>query len=139
MKDIPKEFISKRQVVDILVIKPEYIKHRVYKRKCECGHTKSSDYPQNKKTSISYGVNTESLIGYLFSIQHLPFDKMREFFNDTFSLPISESGIHELLKRLASKATLAYQMIKERIESSKVVGADETGAKINGKKCWVWT
>lgn len=139
LKDVPEEFISKRQVVDIPVIKPEYIEHRVYKRKCKCGHTTSSDYPQNVKASISYGVNTESLVGYLFSRQYVPFDRMREFFNDTFSLPISEGGIHELLKRLANKATPAYQMIKERIESSKVVGADETGAKINGKKCWVWT
>jgi transposase len=139
LKDVPEECISKRQVVDIPVIKPEYIEHRVYKRKCNCGHTTSSDYPQNVKASISYGPNTESLVGYLFSRQYVPFDRMREFFNDTFSLPISEGGIHELLKRLANKATPAYQMIKERIESSKVVGADETGAKINGKKCWVWT
>ena len=64
---------------------------------------------------------------------------MREFFNDAFHLPISEGGIHQLLNRLTNKATPAYNIIKEKIESSKVVGADETGAKINGKKSWVWT
>jgi transposase len=69
----------------------------------------------------------------------MPFARMREFFNSTFHLPISEGGIHELLKRLTNKATPAYNLIKEKIEASKVVGADETGAKINGKKCWIWT
>lgn len=138
-QDFPKEFIGKRQVVDIPVVKPEYIEHRIYKRNCKCGHSTCSDFPQNVNASISYGANTESLVGYLFSRQYIPFERMREFFNDAFSLPISEGGIHELLKRLANKATPAYHLIKEKIETSKVVGADETGAKINGKKCWVWT
>jgi transposase len=139
LHDIPQAFIGKRQVVDIPVIQPKYIEHRVYRKECNCGHTTCSSYPQNVKASVSYGANTESLVGYLFSRQYMPFDRMREFFNDAFNLPISEGGLHELLKRLTKKSTPAYNLIKERIESSKVVGADETGAKINGKKCWVWT
>jgi len=139
LQDIAKQFIGKRQVVDIPVIQAEYIEHRIYKRQCNCGHSTSSSYPQNVNASISYGANTESIVGYLFSRQYMPFERMREFFNSTFHLPISEGGIHELLKRLANKATPAYNLIKEKIEASKVVGADETGAKINGKKSWVWT
>lgn len=139
LQGTPQEFIGKRQVVDIPVIEPKYIEHRVYKKECNCGHITCASYPKNVKASISYGANTESLVGYLFSRQYMPFDRMREFFNDAFNLPISEGGIHELLKRLTKKATPAYNLIKERIESSKVVGADETGAKINGEKCWVWT
>jgi transposase len=137
--DIPLEFKAKRQVVDIPVIKPEYIEHRIFERKCHCGHTTCSDFPQNVKASISYGANTESLVGYLYTRQYIPFQRMTELFNNAFSLPISEGGIHELLKRLANKARPAYDIIKEKIETSKVVGADETGAKINGNKCWIWT
>ena len=139
LQDVAEELVGKRQVVDIPVIMPAYTEHRIYQRTCNCGHSTCSNYPQNVKASISYGANTESLVGYLYSRQYIPFERMREFFNDTFSLPISEGGIHKLLKRLANKATPAYNMIKEKIEASKVVGADETGAKINGKKCWVWS
>lgn len=139
LQDIPEEFIGKRQVIDIPIIQPEYIEHRVYQRTCTCGHSTCASYPQNVNASVSYGANIESLVGYLFSRQYMPFERMREFFNDAFHLPISEGGIHELLKRLTNKATPAYKMIKEKIELSKVVGADETGAKINGKKYWIWT
>lgn len=59
---------------------------------------------------------------------------MREFFNNAFHLPISEGGLHELLNRLVAKSTPAYQLIKDKIITSKVIGTDETGAKINGKK-----
>ncbi len=139
LHNAPIEFIGRRQVVDIPVIKPQYVEHRIYRKPCKCGHSTCSDFPQNVNAAISYGANTQSLVGYLFSRQYIPFERMREFFNDAFSLPISEGGIHELLKRLANKATPAYDMIKEKIQASKVVGADETGAKINGKKHWVWT
>jgi transposase len=139
LQDQPYEISGKRQVIDIPIIQPQYTEHRVFERKCGCGHSTCSDFPANVKAAISYGSNTESLVGYLHCRQYLPFDRMREFFNTAYNLPISEGGIHELLKRLATKALPAYEMIKEKIASSKVVGSDETGLKINGQKCWVWT
>jgi transposase len=135
----PSEFVGKRQVIDVPIVQPFYVEHQVYKRACSCGHQTCGTYPDNVKASISYGPNTESLIGYFFARQYLPFNRMRELLNDAFGLSISEGGIHELLNRLAQKATPAYDMIKEKIGSSKVVGTDETGCKINGVKSWMWT
>ena len=136
--ELPSDFVGKRQVIDIPVVQPFYVEHQVYKKTCSCGHQTCGSYPENVKASISYGANTESLIGYFFARQYLPFNRMRELLNDAFGLSISEGGIHELLNRLALKATPAYDMIKERIASSKVVGTDETGCKINGVKSWMW-
>ena len=136
---VSMQFKGRRQVVDIPIIQPEYTEHRIFEKKCCCGHATSASYPQNVNAPISYGANTESLVGYLHSRHYIPFARMRELFNDAFCLPISEGGIHELLNRLAAKAVTAYNMIKEKIAASKVVGADETGLKINGQKCWVWT
>lgn len=139
LQDASVEFVSKRQVVDIPVIKPEYIEHRIFKKQCSCGHSNCSSFPENVNASISYGANAESLVGYLFSRQYMPFYRMKELFNNAFHLPISEGGLHELLNRLAAKSASAYELIKEKISESKVVGADETGAKINGVKSWIWT
>lgn len=61
----------------------------------------------------------------------MPSDRMREFFNDAFHLPISEGGIHELLNRLVAKSAPAYQLIKEKITESKVVGADELSVAVS--------
>jgi len=133
------EFIGKRQVIDIPVVQPFYVEHQVYKKICSCGHQTCGSYPNNVNAPISYGANTESLIGYFFARQYVPFNRMKEMLNDAFGLSISEGGIHELLNRLAQKAAPAYQIIKEKIASSKVVGSDETGCKINGVKSWMWT
>ena len=64
---------------------------------------------------------------------------MQEVFNDVFNINISEGGIHYLLNRFTSKTDDIYQMIKQRVATSKVVGADETGIKVNGNKHWFWT
>jgi transposase len=138
IQELHSEFVGKRQVIDIPVVQPFYVEHQVYKKTCSCGHQTCGSYPKNVNASISYGANTESLIGYLFARQYVPFNRMKEMLNDTFGLSISEGGIHELLNRLSQKAAPAYQMIKQKIASSKVVGADETGCKINGIKSWMW-
>ena len=41
--------------------------------------------------------------------------------------------------RFAQKAFPAYREIRRRISISPVVGSDETGARVNGKKHWFWT
>jgi hypothetical protein len=57
--------------------------------------------------------------------------------NDVFAVQISEGGLHWLMNRLASKGADAYEMIWQRVLHSQVIGTDETGVKINGKKSLV--
>ena len=60
-------------------------------------------------------------------------------FNDIFTVQVSEGGLHCLLNRLASKGVAGYEMIRQKVLKSGVIGTDETGVKINGKKYWFWT
>lgn len=65
---------------------------------------------------------------------------MQEIFTDVFNAPISEGGIQYLLEKLARKAAPAYQIIKDRLQTTRLaVGGDETGIKVNGDKHWGWT
>lgn len=137
--DVPFEFIGRRQVIDIPPIKPEYTEHRIHKKTCSCGHTMKSSFPQGVNTPVGYGPWVEGLIGYWHSRQYIPFDRMKEVFNEVFSLPISEGGLHHILARLSKKALPMYEHIRKEITGSEVVGTDETGMKIDGKKNWYWT
>ena len=128
-----------RQILDIPPIKATYTEYRTYSKQCRCGCVTTSDFPQGVDTPISYGNNTEALVAYLHARQYLPFARMKELFGNVFALPISEGGIHCLLNRVAQKSVATYQTIKEYIKSSTVIGTDETGVKINGKKHWFWT
>jgi transposase len=135
----PYEFVERRQVIDLPEIKSIVTEHRVYMAQCLCGHKEKAEFPVNVNATVSYGPVIESLVGYFHTRQYVPYQRMQELFHDIFSVPISEGGIHYLLERLTQKALPVYQWIKERLLKSNVIGCDETGAKLNGKKIWMWT
>jgi len=133
------ELISKRQMVDIPPIKPEFTEHRLFHVKCTCGHQAVSTFPDGVNAPIGYGPNVEAAVAYMHTRQYLPIERMSEYFSDICGLPISQGAICNILERFAQKATIAYKQIAQRLEESKVVGSDETGARVNGKKAWFWT
>lgn len=135
----PFEVFGKRQVIDIPTIKQIVTEHRVYRCRCTCGKMVESEFPVEVDCPVRYGKNIETLIGYLNVRQYLPFKRLQEMLHDLFAIPISEGGLHCLLNRLAFKGVDAYEMIRESVLKSRVIGTDETGMKVNGKKYWFWT
>lgn len=127
-----------RQVVDIPPVKAIFTEYQTFSKVCFCGCQTIADFPEHVTSPVSYGQNIEGLIGYFHARQYLPFARMQEVFNDVFNINISEGGIHYLLNRFADKVTPIYQLIKQRVATSEVVGADETGIKVNGEKHWYW-
>ena len=135
----PFELSAKRQVIDIPTIKQIVTEHQVYRCMCACGKVVESEFPDGVDCPVRYGKNIETLIGYLNVRQYLPFKRLQEMLHDLFAIPISEGGLHCLLNRLASKGADAYELIRQRVLNSRVIGTDETGMKVNGKKHWFWT
>ena len=133
------ELFGKRQVIDIPVIKQIVTEHRVYRCTCTCGKMVEGEFPVGVDCPVRYGKNIAILTGYLNVRQYLPFKRLQEMLHDVFAIPISEGGLHCLLNRLASKGVDAYEMIRQRVMNSRVIGTDETGMKVNGKRYWFWT
>lgn len=139
LKNESEEFLLKRQVVDIPAILPKYTEHRIFKKSCSCGHHTTADFPENVRATISYGANIQATIAYMHTRQYLPFERMSEFFKDVCNLPISQGTISNILNSFAKKAQPAYDLIADKVWKENVVGADETGIKVNGKNNWFWT
>ena len=128
-----------RQTVDMPPFKAVWTEYRAYGAQCACGCRTVADFPEEAGSPVSYGSNIEGLIGYFHARQYLPFKRMGEMMGDVFNIDISEGGIHYLLARFADRATPLYETIRQRIAASTVVGADETGIKVDGDKHWFWT
>lgn len=131
--------ISRRQIVDIPPIEPKYIEHQIYSTVCDCGHENTGVYPDYVKAPISYGSNIEALAVYLHTRQYVASERICEFFKQTCNLPISEGSIYNIIERFTQRAMPLYQKIKQTIVNGRVVGADETGIRIDGKMNWGWT
>jgi hypothetical protein len=64
---------------------------------------------------------------------------MKELLAGMLNVNLSQGTINNVIVKMAEKAKPFYENIRERIENSAVVGADETGAIINGALNWAWT
>jgi regulator of replication initiation timing/transposase len=134
-----QELLGKRQVVDIPPIKPIVTEHRIYSSICQCGKNNVSQYPKEASAPISYGNSVEAAIGYLSVGQYMSMQRIAEFFEQVFNIKLSQGTISNKLASLTKQCMPMYEHIQARIESSKVIGADETGCVVNGKKWWMWT
>lgn len=125
--------VSSRQLMDIPPIELKCIKHQVYKKQCNCGHTTQDSFPQHVANAVKYGPNVKVLISYLHARQYLPCGRMQELLNDVLGLQLCVGGIDIILTLLASKAIPVYNKMKECVEQATCIGAGETGVNINGK------
>ncbi len=130
---------AKRQVIEIPPIIPIYEEYRQYICQCPtCQHQQLADFPLGVNAPIQYGSSVETLVGYFSVYQFIPFKRLQSLFSQLFSLPLSQGSIGNILERSAQKCQGVYQEIKTQILQSSVVGSDETGAKVNGAKWWIW-
>jgi transposase len=130
---------AKRQVIEIPPIVPIYEEYRQYVCQCPtCQHQQLADFPLGVNAPIQYGSSVETLVGYFSVYQFIPFKRLQSLFSQLFLLPLSQGSIGNILERSAQKCQGVYQEIKTQILQSSVVGSDETGAKVNGAKWWIW-
>lgn len=139
LSGFPGQLEGRRQVVDIPDIQAVWTEHRQYSKQCSCGHTTVTAFPKPVKAPVQFGPGVEALVCYLHGRQYIPYARMQELVRDSYGISISQGSIDNMIKRFAGKAENAYGRIKEEVISSRVVGSDETGIKINGKKHWAWT
>lgn len=138
LSDLEHELISKRQEVILPPVYPKYKEYRQYGCLCGCGHHQKAAYPQGINAPIQFGSSIVSKVSYFNVFQYIPFARLKLLFKDIFNLSISEGSIKNLLDKGASKGEPVYQAILKEIKTSKYVGSDETGAKVDGEKWWIW-
>lgn len=138
LKDFSFELLTKRQVTDIPPIVPIITEYQCFKTTCNCGEVQCGLFPQGVKAPTQYGVNVQSVAIYQSYYQFTPFERLQDFFKKVCNLKISKGTIENIIRRTAVKATPIYETIKEYIQTSSYVGADETSFKCNGTKQWFW-
>lgn len=133
------ELYQRKQEVVIPPIKAKFIEHQSYRCTCsKCNTQTTTGLPLHLKANIQYGRNIQALITYLSVYQHMPSNRIKSYLKDIMNIPISEGTIYNIIESMGKKATPVYEVIKEKIATSKVVGGDESGVKIDGDKAWFW-
>ena len=119
-------------------VRPMVTEHQVIEKKCSCGHCCQTEFPKEVRSRVSYGTNIRALVTYLSCVQYIPYKRLTEVLRDCFGVDLSQGTVDNILQDMSQKSLSVYNEIRNRIEQSSVVGADETGENINGELHWMW-
>jgi len=84
------------------------------------------------------GLNTTVHSIYLWLSMCLPFTRISAYLTTLFSQRISTSGLSKHIMRVAKIMQPVYEEILEDVKQSKILHADETGWRVQGKNWWLW-
>jgi transposase len=132
------ELVERRQVVDIPPIHVETTEYQVFGIACNCGHHQMASFPVGVDNHIQYGPNIIALTTYHNVYQYVPFKRLQDFFIHVCHVALSIGTLENMVSRMAQKARPIWDGFRQTLEQSKNVGGDETSAKVNGKKQWIW-
>ena len=141
LEEVSVDSFTRRQLVDIPPVRPVYTEHRSNIKTCpSCGTKNRGVFPKRLAAPIQYGPVVEATAVYMSVFQFGTYNRIADFFKNCFTLPLSEGCIDKILDKFSDKVIETYDKIRELIHCAPVVGADETGCKVNGKKHWfhVW-
>jgi transposase len=132
--------IARSQAVDIPRIMPTVTEYQAIARTCACGHVTNGRLPQAAPASgtVHIGHNASSLLVYLSSAHHLPYQRLQQLAADLFKLPLSQGTIANKLEVAGCAAAPLTQTILGHLQASPCIGSDETGVRVAGKRIWRW-
>lgn len=136
--------VAQTVVQDIPPVKVENVAHVARVGRCQnCGRRVVAPLPGapaagGMVAASQLGPNAHALIVSLRYDHRMPMPQISRFLRGWFDLSITPSGIHHLLTRMRKRTAASYEEIVLHVQSSSVVGIDETGLRQDGVSGWAW-
>jgi transposase len=127
------------QLLEIPPLSLEVIEAVCYRCCCPaCGAVNTAPYPDGWDPRQWFGPRLQSLLAYLHHHHHIAYARLVTLVRDLFDRSISEGALANVLARVQTKLRPTLEAIAKRVRESKVVGSDETRARVNGQTRWRW-
>jgi transposase len=135
-----EKFRSDTRYVYDVEIEIKLIKYEIMGAECnDCGAVTIAEVPEECKSTINYGNTTRSLCVVLTNYANVSIDKTHKILRDLIGMPISGGTVKNIKTEFAGKSDGVIAEIKEKLFSSPVLNADETGGRVSGQTQWFHT
>ena len=129
----------RRQITELPEIKPVVIETRQDEVVCPCcQQLQRGVLPEGLEATRQFGPRLEGLVTYFHHEHHMGFERTQTVLQDVLDIPISEGGAVAIIERAGEAAQPEAEAIGEQVRQSKVIGSDETSARVNGRNWWEW-
>jgi len=94
-------------------------------------------FPAGVERPVQYGPGLKAHAVYLSQYQLLPYDRIREYFEDQVGIPLSAGSLFNFNREAGDRAAGFEVWVKDRLAESDRIHADETSINIGGKRHWL--
>lgn len=131
--------VVRRQVTELPEIKPVVIETRQYVVECPCcGERQHGQLPEGLEAGRYFGPRLEAMVTDLHQEHHIGYRRLRQICEELFGLVLSAGGAVSIVARAGKAAEEEAEVIGEQVRQSKVIGSDETSARVHGRNYWQW-
>ncbi len=120
------------------VLEPKVIAIEQEKKYCQNCHQVVTAKSDLALPGADIGLNSTTLICYLWVSMGLPFTRIAKYMQDFFGFGISTSGLSKHVIRVSGILEEVYDEILEDVRVGCILYADETGWRIKGRNWWLW-
>jgi transposase len=103
-----------------------------------CQKVYEAPVPVGLEPGSPFGSSIASLVTYLRYSHAISYGRLSQLMSELYGLSLSEGAIANLLQRVQTQLETPVAKIGERLRRARLVGSDETGARVNGKTQWEW-
>ncbi|WOB42318.1 IS66 family transposase [Thermoleptolyngbya oregonensis NK1-22] len=125
--------------IELPRLTPHITRVERYGGTCQCCQKAyEAPVPVGLEPGSPFGTSVASLVTYLRYSHAISYQRLSHLMGDLYGLKLSEGAIANLLQRVQGQLETPIAKIVERLRSARLVGSDETGARVNGKNQWEW-
>jgi len=125
-----------RQVFDIDISR-HVIEYQAQVLQDENGKQFVASFPENVTKAVQYGNVLKAHAVYMSQYQLLPYKRIEEYFTEQLQIPISQGSLFNFNKEAFKNLARFDQRAKDKLASSLIIHADETGINIGSKRRWL--
>jgi len=125
--------------IELPPLTPHITRVERYGGTCQgCQQAYEAPVPVGLAPGSTFGSSVASLVTYLRYSHAISYQRLSQLMRELYGLSLSQGAIANLLQRVQEQLETPVAKIAERLRSARLVGSDETGARVNGKNQWEW-
>lgn len=125
-----------RQVIDIDIAR-FVTEYRAQVLEDDQGNRWMASFPEGVNRPVQYGLSLKANAVYMSQYQLIPYDRIRDHFQDQMQIPVSVGSVFNFNKEAFARLEPFEQWAKTELAKSMLMHADETGINIGGKRHWL--
>jgi transposase len=138
LDQVPMQVI-RRQVTELPEVQPVVIETQQYEVLCPCcGELQRGKLPEGLEAGRYFGPHLEAIVTLLHHEHHVGFERLVQLCGEIFNLSLSEGGVVAIVRRAGKAVFGEAEKIAEKVRHGKVIGSDETHARVHGLNWWQW-